>query len=362
MRLRFRDGGDRVEALFGMRTISVAQAEIEALRLRCGQGSDVSTSLHRIRRWSAIHRQLPVALLVWREGELSGLVWLSYRRKFGVVLGLVKSGNLCGQGSVIARPGERRGMLETAARVLMRYPLAHTVLLSGLCDGLTEAGPDRAVPGIQGGWHFREVRFRLELRGGLEATMDRFGRKMRRNLRYYRRRAEDMLGCRFVPELTAGQRREAVAALNGRSAYRLGAWRAAETDAALLETPGQFAMGMLDGQGNWLSYLVGWREPDGTHVDWQLNHDGHKAASLGTVMRSYLVEHEAQRGSPAIVFVGLTSDFWSRVCEPAVCGDLLASRTGVVGEAARWLTTRLRPQGQVAALHARAAAQFPQVR
>ena len=116
-------------------------------------------------------------------------------------------------------------------------------------------------------------------------------------------------------------------------------------------------MGLQDGAGQWLSYVAGWREPGGTCIDWQLNHDAYPDASLSTVMRGLLLEHEAMRGSQAIVFVGLTSEFWSRVCEPAVCGDLLGTRTGAVGAVTRRLTTWVSPQGQVAAMHARAVSQ-----
>ena len=354
MRFRFHDGGLRVDALVGARSIQAAQPEIDGLRHRCGQAADVMTSLHRVQRWNTIHAGLPVALLMRRHAELQGVVWLSYRRKCGVVVGLVKSGNLCGQGSVIAAAGDRLAMLETAARVLLRHPLAHTVVLSCLWDGRSSSKPEVPVHGIKGGWHLREVRFRLDLSGGLPATMERLGRKMRRNLRYYRRRTDEALGLRFLPDMTAEQRQSAVAALHDKGAYRTTWRRAAATEAALLQTPGQFAMGLQDRNGGWLSYVAGWREPGGTCIDWQLNHDGYPDTSLSTVMRGLLLEHEAARGCPAIVFVGLTSEFWGRVCEPAVCGDLLATRTGVVGAAARWLTSWVSPQGQVATLHAKA--------
>lgn len=355
MRLRFHDGDMQVEALVGARSIVAAQPRIEALRRRCGQAADVMTSLHRVQRWNAIHDGLPVALLMVRHGALQGVVWLSFRRKYGVPVGLVRSGNLCGQGSVIGHADDRPAMLETAARVLLRRPLAHTVLLSSVSDGCDAHGPDKPVAGVDGSWHFRAVRYRLDLAGGVDATMERLGYKMRRNLRYYRRRAEEGLGVRFVPEMTAAQRRSAVDALHDRGPYRTGARWAAATEAALLETPGQFAMGLQDRTGAWVSYVAGWREPGGTCIDWQLNHDGYPNASLSTVMRAFLLEHEAARGSPALVFVGLTSEFWSRVCEPATCGDLVATRRGLAGSLARWLTRRLSPNGQIAGLHARAA-------
>ena len=113
-------------------------------------------------------------------------------------------------------------------------------------------------------------------------------------------------------------------------------------------------MGLQDAQGDWLSYITGWRGADGTYIEWQLNREHCEGASISTVMRSYMLEHELKRGSPAVIFVGGTSPFWSRVCEPSVCGDLLATRNGVMGHLARKLAVRIKPAGQVAKLHARA--------
>ncbi len=161
--------------------------------------------------------------------------------------------------------------------------------------------------------------------------MERLGYKMRRNLRYYRRRAQSEFGCRFLPDLTAEQRRQAVQALFDKGTYPTAAQRAWRLEAALLAVPGHFAMGLQDEHGEWLSYITGWRGAEGTYIDWQLNRDSHEGASISTVMRGYLLEHEAERQSPAIIFVGGTSPFWSRVCEPSICGGFAGDPQGSHG-------------------------------
>ena len=355
MRLRFRDNDTRVEALIGARSIHAAQPQIDALRAHLGLTEDVLTSLHRFLPWAAMGNELPVALLMRRTCGLYAVVLLFFRRRHGIPIGLAKAGGLGGQGGVIAAPADQAAAMETASRVLLKNFLAHTVVLSTLWDDRSVPGPNLPVAGVRGQWHFRDVRLRLDLSAGPEATMERFGQKMRRNLRYYRRRAENELGCRFLPEMHPEQRREAVGALFDKGRYPTGADRAWRLEAALQATPGHFAMGLQGADGKWLSYITGWRGADATYIEWQLNLDHHENASISTVMRSYLLEHELLRQSPAIIFVGETAPFWSRICEPNVCGDLLATREGVIGDLAKMLTCRISPMGQVAKLHARAA-------
>ncbi len=353
MGLSFSDGDVRVQVLIGHRSILAARHQIDMLRERSGQTDDAMTSMHRYLSWASLWRELPVAFLMRRSGDLHGAALLSFRRKHGIPVGLARAGNLGGQGGVIAAAADRAEVMETASRVLLRKPFAHTVMLSTLWANQAAPGPDLPVAGVQGHWRFREVRLRLDLGGGLEAVMERLGYKMRRNLRYYRRRAENEFGCRFLPALDDGQRRQAVDALSGQGLYPTDPKRAHQLEAALLATPGHFAMGLQDSQGSWVSYVTGWRGPNGTYIDWQLNREDLESASISTVMRSYLIEHEAERQSPAIIFVGGTSPFWSRVCEPGVCGDLLATRKGLIGYLAREVACRVRPAGRLARLHAR---------
>ena len=180
--------------------------------------------------------------------------------------------------------------------------------------------------------------------------MERVGYKMRRNLRYYRRRAQTEFGCSFVADMSVEQRRDAVCALFDKGTYKTESDRAHLVEDALLSAPGSFAMGLQDSQGNWLSYIAGWRGAGGTSIDWQLNSDTHESTSISTAMRAYCLEHEIGLGSPAIIFVGGTSPFWSRVCERDVCADLVATRNGLLGSLARRLTQWIRPAGRVAGL------------
>jgi hypothetical protein len=90
--------------------------------------------------------------------------------------------------------------------------------------------------------------------------LSRFGAHTRRNLRYYRRRAEKEINAVFQPELTVRESHEAFEQLK-KSSFQpfpssLAEWR--NLDGLLRTRPGYFAVGLRAG-GEWISYLVGMR-------------------------------------------------------------------------------------------------------
>lgn len=288
----------------------------------------------------------PVVVIVEREGQPVAAVLLYSRRQLGFPTGVVKGGNGSGDGAVIAPASLRTAVLAAAAERVLAMPWVHTVLVSvrgatGLDGGL----PGRAVRQTS---RARPVGTHLSLDGGFEGLMSRIRPRSRRNYRYFRRRAEREIGATFLPSLQPHEAVEAVAALQGVAMHPVPYGRAMRFEAAIRSTPGYFAMGVRDGEGQWLSYLSGWRQPEGTFVEWQLNHKEFEARSLSTVMRTYLIEHEAMRGVPQIVFVGGTSLALGRYCAPERCFDILATRQGVRGFIVQHLIPRLRPQSQIA--------------
>ena len=348
--ISYRDGDSRVEILVGERRITAFQPTLDALRARMGYRDDMTTSPQRLLLWAAISAELPVVVTLQRSGEFYGIVLMTIRRWRGIPIGFAHAGNLAGQGGVVAAPADRRAALEMAARTLLRTYLVHTVLVSVLQTHPALPDIRSAAIGIHGQWHFREIRIRLSLAGGLPAVFNALSYKMRRNVRYYRKRADEELGLQLVSDMTTCQRRSAVMALHGGGPYPVDTKKAEKIDVALQKIPGCFAMGLQDRAGNWISYITGWRAAGATYVDWQLNSGGHANASISTVMRAYLLEHEVDIGSDAIIFVGLTNPFWARACEVQTCADLAATRGGLLGAMTRRLAVRVSPNGRVAAL------------
>ena len=168
---------------------------------------------------------------------------------------------------------------------------------------------------------------RLKLSDTFAATLARFGPHTRRNLRYYRRRAENELECSFNPQLSFAESDKALQELSEHSfqpfSKSLSEWR--KMDSLLRTRPGYFAMG-LRAQNKWISYLVGMREGRSTYVLLQMNHNGYARYSLSTVLRSYFFEHEIGRGQEEIKFVNGTSATFQRCCEPDRCVTVTARR------------------------------------
>ena len=138
-----------------------------------------------------------------------------------------------------------------------------------------------------------------------DATLATFGKHTRRNLRASRRYAEAKLGYTFVADPVMSK--EEFMAFNRVSAYpvsdELAAWR---YDAMKL-LPECLFLGIRDNSGQWLSVIGGRRHQHGTFVEWQMNRADMTSFSLGTLMRSHLLEHEVERGGKRLYLVGGTS-------------------------------------------------------
>lgn len=346
MQFSRRFQGYAIDVLIGRRRILAAKAAIEEHRNNSGQSGQTVTSVDWFLSKRVIWGELPLVLLIRREGILQGVVLLYYSRAFGIPYGLARGGRR-GDASVIAPVADQRRVIETAAKFLVQHSFAHTVVLTvpyrvpvGDSDGWN--GSDTSAR-----WFARDDPQRLDLAGGLDATMQRFSYKMRRNLRYYRRRAAVEAPISFVPELSPGQRSDAIAALSDKGRFPTALSQAKKWDRALQAVPGSFAMGLQSGRGNWLSLIAGWREPSATYIDWQLNDE---RVSTSTVMRSFLLEHETARHSPALVFVGGTSAIWQRACDPAIASDLVVTGNRPVARLLRGVYQRLKPDTDVSLL------------
>ena len=344
----------------GERQAVAIAPSVQRLRQVCGMDADMTTDMSWFISRTLLWGNDPVVVLLDLDGQLTAAALFYHRRHRGFPTGVIKGGIRSGDGSVIAPPGLRTEALQAAMAKVLTLPWVHTVLAS-----LRSAeGPDRAAAALQAqakvnsAWRVREVGTHLSLEGGFEGFLSRQRPRSRRNYRYFRRRAEKELGLVFVPSLTQAEAVQAVEALHGASMFPVPHARAVRLEAAIRSTPGYFAMGVRDMAGQWLSYMSGWRQPDGTYVEWQLNNSKFEAASLSTVMRTYFLEHEASRGVPQIVFVGGTSPALGRYCAPSQCYDALIIRGGLCGFIVKALVTRFCPQTEIA-LRLRAAAAAP---
>jgi hypothetical protein len=231
----------------------------------------------------------------------------------GVGLGAFATNDRSGRSSLIARPEDRSRVAALTARALLDRG-AHLVLLSFRATERTTAEAQDELPLLSTAAQGRSVarwarRDRtipgfLPLAASFDDTMASVGQHTRRNLRYYRRRAETGLGCTFVAE--AGISREELLAFNRDCMYASAAEVAGWRYDSLRELTEPVLMGMKDGAGRWLSLLGGRRYQDRSEILWQMNRKGFPAYSLGTVMRAYFIEHEIARGSQRLYIEGGT--------------------------------------------------------
>jgi len=319
-----------VEVLRGFRAVLSAEAAIAELRERTGQADNPLLRLEFfLGRVSLFPGNQPVVLLVRSAECVVGAVYLYEKTFCGLPTGYLRGfDHLTGESSVIAHASSRAYLLELAIHQLFlktNARVAWATVSEGAAEPSANSLHEQGHLRVEASSICREHRLRLG--ATFDATLSRFGQHTRRNLRYYRRRAEKELGASFNPNLTVKESDDALQQLSQRSFQpfpaSLAEWR--KMDGLLRTQPGYFAMG-LRANGEWISYLVGMRTPKFTYVLMQMNHNKFARYSLSTVLRSYFFEHEIERGQAEIKFVNGTCALFQRCCEPDSCFTVSARR------------------------------------
>jgi hypothetical protein len=132
------------------------------------------------------------------------------------------------------------------------------------------------------------------------------GRHTRRNLRYYRRKAEAELHTSFVSDVTTSLTMPQLIELNRASTHPVSRSTLERRFHTTKSMEGFFCVGLSGVDGEWISLLGGRRHHGVTEVDWQMNRAGLAKYSVGTVIRSYLLEHEVANGMKKLFFEGGT--------------------------------------------------------
>ncbi len=244
-----------------------------------------------------------------------------------------------GERNVLAPASIRSAVaLRAAAHLLQRG--AHLAIIS-----LQDAAFDPVVgtvPGATWSTARRTLHRRLPLAGTYDATLATLGPHTRRNLRYYRRRAEVQLQCEFVAEVHIGE--DQFVALNHLCAYPTPEFVAHWRYRTATSLPGGVFAGIRAASGDWLS-LIGARRSHGTTwIDWQMNQTRYPNLSLSTVLRSCLIEHEIAAGSTTLVFEGGTPHSMQISFRPDHVIDLIASRETIPAKLLRQFASAVLPR------------------
>lgn len=302
--------------------------------------------------------QRPRVVLCHEKGELMGVVYTEELKFFGVPTGWVYGGDEMGRGLVLAAPEREAEVLAYACDYLLQHGV-HGLRLSWRSTG-NEILPILRLqrPGVQV-WCRSEIREEgdwLRLADTYEEFLNQLGPHTRRNLRYYRRRAE-AAGLRFVPDLSIADYESNLEALNRVADYPSIRGRDLRDRRffAQFGTPVLAALAAPDGR--LVSMLSAVRSGTHLHVLTQINDESLRKLSISLVLRGYLIEQLIAQGFTAIHFVNGVSRMLGRFCDPVLMRNIsIDSRRSVLHPAklltaqaarhwqqkGRWVPVRLR--------------------
>lgn len=245
-----------------------------------------------------------------RAEDLKSAVLVYEYKVFGFRSSLFTTCDFNGSRAVIAPAAQRRQVSAEVCRYLMQRG-AQVVLLSLLSspgEGC-QVCFENAMAGERKHWwttQMREGGATIALQETLDTTLATLGKHTRRNLRYYRRKAEAELDYSFAHDakftLTMAQLME----LSRASTHPVVQSVLEKRYKTLRSMEGFFCVGLRQTDGQWISLVAGRRHRGTTEIDWQLNRAGLAKYSVGTVIRSYLIEHEIAIGMDSLFFVGGT--------------------------------------------------------
>jgi hypothetical protein len=247
--------------------------------------------------------------------DLLGAVMLYRYVVLGCGIGMFSTNDRSGRGTLVAPAALRSTLAEMAIRSLMDQGV-HAVLVSfrdgnsgNPQQGLEKSRPMAASTVDEGStrwvWRQREVADYLPLEETFDQTLAKIGTRTRRNMRYYRKRAEAELGCIFLPAVETDERE--FLNFNYECMYAVPAKVASWRYRSLKNIATPLFMGIKDRDGRWLSMLGGRRHHGGAEILWQMNRSGLSAYSLSLVMRSYFIEHEIAHGMTKLYMEGGTA-------------------------------------------------------
>ena len=319
---------------------------------RCGQSGSMHDLAYFLSKPGALPRTAHLLLVGPADlnpenpdlDDLVGSVLIFEQRVCGIRVGAFATNDRSGRSTLIALAKDRCRVAALTSRALLDRG-ARLILMSFRASEQAESDAeiDPALLGlapngkVAARWAQREriIPGYLPLSNSVDGTLAAIGVRTRRNLRYYRRRAEAELGCVFLPRIDIT--RAEVLAFNRKCMYAVPAKVAGWRYDSLQGLKDPIFMGIKDREGRWLSVLGGRRYLDRSEILWQLNRDGLGAYSLGTVVRAYFIEHEIGQGSRRLYAEGGTPHSIRFSFVPEKLTDLILVRQS---GAARAMTSR----------------------
>jgi len=242
--------------------------------------------------------------------DLKGAVLVYEYKILGMPSRVFTTSDFNGSRAVIAPPAERTKISASVGRYLMSNG-AQVVMLSYAAEGDETWSEcfDGSIPGDEKRlWttQTREVGATIVLEKTVDETLAAMGKHTRRNLRYYRRKAEAELECTFEGDVKSMLNKAQFIELNQASTHPVAGDVLTRRYSTMKALDGLFCVGVKRSDGQWISLLGGRRHHGVSEIDWQMNRGGLERYSVGTVIRSYLIEHEIEIGTSRLYFEGGT--------------------------------------------------------
>jgi hypothetical protein len=329
-------------AVRGHANVLALHETLSDLADRCGQSGVMDFLPYSLSLCGFAAKVPHLVLLLDSAGELQAAVLL-YEYGIGKLSsGIFVPADHCGERTVLA-PEPLRSLFAWQAAEYLIDRGAHLVLLT-LRKGDFPL-PDTAVsPRLRvssrtcATWR-RIVLRTLRLSSTFDETVAAMGSHTRRNLRYFRRRAESEFGATFVP--VADLSESEFLALNHHSLYPVLPWVVKWRFCYARKLPGSVFAGLRAKDGRWLSMIGGRRRKGTTYIDWQMNLKDFPAFSIGTAMRAYLLEHEIACGIQLLTFEDGTPHPMNRAFVPENVTDLLLARRSLSPNILRKVAARI---------------------
>jgi hypothetical protein len=229
----------------------------------------------------------------------------------GLPTRLFNAADFNGSRAVVAPEPIRSRLCARVCLYLMEHHGAQAALLT--CETEPRISPLESFPAAapRSGkfwWatQTREVGATIPLQETADETLADMGKNTRRNLKRYRRKAEAELLCTFHSDVKTLLTRAQLSELNRASTHPVIDSILERRYNTLKAIEGLFCVGVKMPDGQWISLLGGRRHHGICEIDWQLNRARLERYSVGTVIRSFLIEHEIAIGSTKLHFEGGT--------------------------------------------------------
>ncbi len=257
---------------------------------------------------------------------VSAAVLLFQYRILGIPTRAFSTDDISGFRTVIAPPGQRAEAAAAAASAMLDHGAQFALITyTGTSEAASVPDLPKSYP-VRWARRTRRVQKALPLAETFDATLATLGKSTRFNLRYYRKRLMNKMSCEFVADASRVLPESEWVALNAGSLNPVDPKLFRHQYCSARDLPGGFIVGLRTSKGTWLSLIGGWREGNVTVLYWQTNASGYEKDSIGTVMRSFFIENEIERGAREVIIYGGTTHSMGNSFLREQVTDLMVSR------------------------------------